>query len=110
MGKTVKVTIIINSQKVRCEGQCAPDWSAAEIFDVAEQRIKERFGDTVTLELSDLSGTGELNNYWLNRVKKENLNLPLLVVNDEVRIPGEFDIRQMLDAIEAEQEIYGTGI
>jgi len=33
------------------------------------------------------------------------LPLPLLIINGEPRIPGQFDIRLLLDAIDAEIEI-----
>jgi hypothetical protein len=38
-------------------------------------------------------------------VEKENLVLPLLLADDEVRIAGEFDARQLMDAIEVEMEL-----
>ncbi len=106
--KAVNVTIIFDSRKVQCEGKCGPDWSAGAILDIAKQRVAERFGKTVTLELLDLAVGNKSAAAWGKRVKSENLNLPMLVIDDEIRIPGEFDIRQMMDAIEVEQEINGT--
>jgi hypothetical protein len=108
--KAVKVTIVFNSRRVRCEGQCGPDWSSAEMVKTVKQRIKERFGKTVTLELLDLSSAGKRSTDWQKRMEKEKLNLPLLLVNNVIRIPGEFDVRQMMDAIEVEREIDGTAI
>ncbi|MBN1366729.1 MAG: hypothetical protein JW967_02235 [Dehalococcoidales bacterium] len=110
MDKTVSVTIIFDSKKVQCEGQCGFDWSSPESVETVKKRVTERFGKTVMLELVDLSAAGKLNTDWQNRVEKENLNLPLLLVNNEIRIPGEFDVRQMMDAIEVELEIDGTAI
>ncbi len=106
--KELKVTIIFDSRKKQCEGKCGPDWSAGEIINIAGQRVAERFGKSVTLESLDLAAVNEKTTDWEKRVKNENLNLPLLVIDDAIRIPGEFDIRQMMDAIEVEQEIYGT--
>ncbi len=42
---------------------------------------------------------------WKEIIKNKNLSLPLLLVNGQPRVSGEFDIRQLLDAIEVEIEI-----
>ena len=39
------------------------------------------------------------------RISDGNLSLPLLLINGEPRISGPFDIRMLLDAIEAEIEM-----
>lgn len=39
------------------------------------------------------------------KIAKENLPMPLLLVDGEVRIAGEFEIRQLIDAIEAVKEM-----
>jgi disulfide oxidoreductase YuzD len=107
LAKAVKVTIVFNSRIVQCEGHCGLDWSSAETVEMVKKRMTERFGKTIKLELLDVSSAGERNTDWQKRLEKENLSLPLLLVNNEIRIPGEFDIRQMMDTIEVEQEING---
>lgn len=106
--KAVNVTIIFDSRKVQCEGRCGPDWASPETVATAKKRLNERFGKTVKLVLLDLSASGKTESGWQKRIAGDNLNVPLLLVNNEIRIPGEFDIRQMMDAIEVEQEINGT--
>ncbi len=105
MAKVVKVTIVFDSTARHCEGQCGLDWSCGETGNLIRRRIKERFGDTVKLELVDLSTTNEDSAVLKQRLANENVQVPSLLIDSEIRIPGEFDVRQLLDAIEVEQEI-----
>ena len=72
---------------------------------IIKQRGRERFGDAVVLELVDLesdqAGAADIK----VKINKEGLALPLLLVNEEVRISGEFDARQLMDIIEVEKEL-----
>ena len=110
LAKPVQATIIYNSKGASCEGRCGIDWTSAEMVGMVKQRIGERFGDTVKLELVDLSSGSRRAIDLKKRIVNKNVSLPLLLIGNEVRIPGEFDIRQLLDAIEVEQEINGTAI
>jgi hypothetical protein len=110
LAKPALVTIIYNSQGAGCEGQCGIDWSSTEMVKMVKQRIGERFGETVKLELVDLSSYSPRAIDLKKLIVNESVSLPLLLIGNEVRIPGEFDIRQLLDAIEVEQEINGTAI
>ena len=104
MPEPVRVTIVHRSTGEKCEAACGLNWSAAETFTIIKQRVKDRFGETAELELVDLAkdrAAAGLN----DRVQKEGLSLPLLLVNAEVRISGEFDARQLMDAIEVEKEL-----
>ena len=87
------------------------DWSAAEVIALADQQVKARFGDRVQLEYLDLSKpvTGHRVLEWQQRVRNGNLPLPLLVINGELRISGQFDMRLLLDAIDADIEINRRG-
>jgi len=101
----ILVTIIFRSKSEKCEAACGLDWSSAETITVMKQRVKERFAGGVQLKLVDLSGGDAANAKFNNKMQQENLALPLLLVDDEVRISGEFDARQLLDAIEVEREL-----
>ncbi len=104
---TIQVTIVDNSQGVRCDAHCGMDWSSAEAISLAIERIKDRFGDRVQLEYLDLSKP-ITNHHALEmsqQVKDKDLSLPLLVIDGQPRISGQFDIRQLMDAIETEVEI-----
>jgi len=104
---TIQITIVDDSKSEKCDAHCGVDWSSAEAIALARQRIKDRFGDKIQLEYLDLSkAMANRRALELNRmVKNKNLSLPLLLINGEPRISGQFDIRQLLDVIDAEMEI-----
>ena len=103
----IKIIIVDDSKIERCDAGCGVDWSSAEDVALAEKRIVERFGAGIRLIWLDLSGSVIEPDVlvWQQRVKDGNLPLPLLVINDEPRISGQFDIRMLLDAIDAEIEV-----
>jgi len=103
----IQITIVDDSKGEKCDAHCGADWASAQVIDLAGQRIKERFGDKVKLEYIDLAES-MADHHALElkqQFKAKNLPLPLLVINGEPRISGPFDIRQLLDAIDAECEI-----
>ena len=104
---TIRITILDDTRKQECEAACGEDWSLPETLALANQRIKDRFGDSVKLEYLDLPGAkaNQQTLEWNRLIKNKNLSLPLLLVNGELRISGRFDIRQLLDAVEADIEI-----
>ena len=104
---TIQITIVDDSKSEKCDAHCGIDWSSAEAVALTNKRIKDRFGDRIKLELIDLSKP-MTNHHTLEltkEVKNKNLPLPLLLINGQPRISGQFDIRQLLDAIDAEMEI-----
>ncbi len=103
----VEVTVVTDSSRMYCDADCGADWSAEETRDLARQRIKESFGDRVRLEFISLAQSAA-DSYKLKlkeQIDKNNLSLPLLLVNGEAVISGGFDIRLLLDAVSAEFEI-----
>ena len=103
---TIQGTIVDDSTGEKCDAHCGMDWSSAEAISLATERIKDRFGDRVQLEYLDLSKP--VTNHALElsqQVKNKNLSLPLLAINGQPRISGQFDIHQLMDAIEVEVEI-----
>ncbi len=104
---TIQITIIDDGRRQECEVECGMDWSSPEAFALANQRIKERFGDKIQLEYLALS-KATANHHaleWNEVIKNKNLPSPQLFLNGQLRIAGQFDIRQLLDAIEAETEM-----
>ena len=102
----IQITIIDDSMGEKCDAHCGADWSSAEVLALASQRIKERFGDKIKLQYLDLSRIANHHALELSqRFGNKNLSLPLLVINGQIRISGQFDIRMLLDAIDAEIEI-----
>jgi len=103
----IQITIVDDSQGTKCDAHCGVDWSSAEVIALASNRIKERFGKKIKLNYLDLSKP-MTNHYAIElnqRIKKEKLPLPLLAINGQPRISGQFDIHLLLEAIDAEMEI-----
>ncbi|MFC1943347.1 hypothetical protein ACFLWO_02055 [Chloroflexota bacterium] len=103
----IQITIIDDSSQGECDAGCGEDWSSPEPLALAEQRIKDRFGDKIQLQYLDLSKAVPNHDVleWNEVIKNKNLLLPLLLINGQPRISGLFDIRQLLDTIEVEIEI-----
>jgi hypothetical protein len=102
---SVLVTIVADSTSQRCSGNCAGDWSFPDALDLARQRISERFGDRAVLELVDLSSPSDSPHVRKIKASVQGMPLPVLLANGRPRIAGEFDIRQLLDVIEAGLEV-----
>ena len=104
---TIQITIVDDSSQEKCEADCGVDWSSREAIALASQRIKDRFGDKIGLAYLDLAKATASHDtqQWNEVIKDKNLSLPLLLLNGQLRLSGQFDFRQLLDAIEAEMEI-----
>ena len=104
---TVQVTIVDDSEGEKCEVHCGVDWSSVEAITLASQRIKDGFGNKIQLEYLDLSKS-IANRHAVELfpgTKNKGLSLPLLLINGKPRISGQFDMRLLLDAINAELEL-----
>ena len=99
----IEILIVDDRQARSCEVGCGMDWSSAETVALADQQIKARFGDRVQLKHLGLSEavTGSLTLELQQGIRNGNFSLPLLIINGESRISGPFDIRMLLDAVEA---------
>ncbi len=104
----IKVVIVDDSARINeCGVDCGESWGSAEAIHLARQRVKARFGEEIQLECIDLSKSG-ITGFSLELQQKigdKILSLPLLIINGEPRISGQFDIRLLLDVIEVEIEI-----
>lgn len=103
----MKITIIDDSLANKCEGHCGTDWSSAEARELASRRIGERFGGIIQLEYIDLSSPspGKQALEFKKMAGHEKITLPLLLLDGQPRISGQFDMRQLLDTIETELEV-----
>ena len=107
MPKQIEVTIINDPARQDCDVSCGTDWSLSDSRELAEEQVTNRFGEEVQLTFLDLAGMEEIGSLseWRDKIIKENLSVPLLLLNGHLRIAGNFDVRQVLDMIEAELEI-----
>jgi len=107
LDRCMKIMILGGATAGACEAGCGEDWSSQEAITLASGRIKERFGENISLEYVDLSENSTEKNTleWKAMIKSRDLMLPLLLLDGELRISGQFDIRQLLDVIEVEREV-----
>ena len=103
----IQITIVDDSKAKKCEAGCGMDWSSAEVLALASRRIEERFGSGAQLEYINLSKpmTNPHTLELKRKIRNQKLSLPLLVIDGQPRISGQFDIRLLLDAIETELEV-----
>ena len=100
----IEIIIVGDSRAINCEVGCGMDWSSAENLALAERQLKARFGDSVQLRYFDLAA-GSLAPDLQPKIGGANQALPVLVVNGEPRISGLFDIRMLMDVVEAGMEV-----
>ncbi len=101
------VEIIDDTSRRDCDADCGTDWSSAEMVALAGEQVERRFGRTATVEYRDLAAD-ELDTTQLEMkrdIRQRGLSVPLLLVNGRLRVAGQFDVRQIVDAVEAEMEI-----
>ncbi len=103
----IQITIVDDTKGEKCDASCGVDWSSIEALALANQRVKDRFGDKTHLEYLDLSKPAANRRALAlkQEVGNKNWSLPLLLINGEPRISGQFDIRLLLEVIDAEMEI-----
>ena len=104
----LRVVIINDPLKSRdCEASCGTDWSSLQALELARQQIHERFEGDIRVTYLDISRdtTSDDVRKWMEEIKNKNLSVPLLIVNGNLRISGNFDMRQMMDVLEVESEL-----
>ena len=107
MPSLYKVTVIDDIEADKCEGHCGLEFSSPQVIEQTTELLKDLFGETVQLEYLDLSGpvAGRLYPEMVERVTAENLPLPLLLINGNLRVSGYFDIDLLKRVIQADLEM-----
>ena len=107
----IQILIIDDSRAEKCDIGCGIDWSSPENMSFARQRIKESFTNRIILDYVDMAkpAISPLISELQQRLSREKLPLPVLTINGKPRIYGQFDIRMLLDVIDAEVEINPVG-
>lgn len=101
----LKVTIVDKNQAEVCPGNCGGDWSLVEALETAQQRIDQRFGKEVELEYIDLENAGDTEKIQRIREAVKDMPMPVLMADERPKIAGTFDMRQLIDVIEACLEV-----
>ena len=106
-GGIIEINIIDDTSRRDCDIDCGTDWSSREAVILANRQIKSRFGVETCFEYIDLSRTTPDHRtvQWSQAIKERNLSIPLLLINGQLRIAGQFDARQIIDAVEVEMEL-----
>ncbi len=105
--KTFAIEIVDDTGRRDCDADCGTDWSSPEMVALAGKQVEQRFGGAATVEYRDLArGALDAGQQEMKRnIRQQGLSVPLLLVNGHLRVAGQFDIRRIVDAIEAEMEI-----
>lgn len=107
MSPSIQVTIIDDARAEKCEGHCGLDFSSPQAVEELAELLKKLFGETVQFEYFNLAEPLTSCSYSeiVERIKTENLALPLLLINGNLRISGYFDIYLLQNVIQAELEM-----
>jgi len=102
-----RISIINESSRKDCDAGCGTDWSSPDALALATRQVKDRFGSEAVLEYLDIIDKTDNSraNEWQQKIREKKLSVPLLLINGHLRIAGQFDIRQVIDAVEAEMEM-----
>lgn len=97
MIEPIRIEIITGKQSTLCKKDCGTDWSRTEIQIQVRKDIRKRFGNQVRVDF-------KLSDEIDEQTEKEN-NDPVLLINGQNRLAGQFDIRQVMDILEIQMEI-----
>lgn len=105
---SIKVTIFDHSQGEKCQGHCGLDLTSPEVVESITELLRKRYGEKVQLEYLDLAEplAQSLHPELVGKIRAENLPLPSLFINNELRISGYFDIYLLQSVIQAEMEMW----
>lgn len=100
MKPAVRLTVVGGSRAPLCQANCGADWSQPETLSQARLALQARFGGRVRIDYVD----AERNKDRLKLPAGEN-DYPLLMVDGNIRLSGQFDLRQVTDIAEAQLEM-----
>ena len=102
----ITVTVVDDPAGTKCEARCGLDISSPETFRSTAGVLRKLFGARVKLEYATLDAiqTGPLADL-AEKVKGDELSLPLLLVNGKPRVSGYFDLHLLQESIQAEIEM-----
>lgn len=104
-----KTTIIIldDSRVVRCGAGCGINWAKKEEAEKAREQVKKRLRDDFVLQYLDMANPVVAEKFApvLKKANKAELLYPLLIINGDIRISGDFDLRMLTDMIDASREL-----
>lgn len=88
-----------------CTEGCGTDWLLPDNQKLAQEMVARNFGPEVELNFVNLAEAPESYPQFRERLASEGLLLPLLLINNEVKISGYFDFRMLRDMVEVAREV-----
>lgn len=103
----INIIILDDSRVEKCYAGCGVNWSRTEEIELAREQVKRLLRDNFVLEYKDLAQPDAALRFTavVDKAKKAELLYPLLVINGDIRIAGNFDLRMLTDMLEASQEL-----
>lgn len=90
----------------QCDAGCGLDWSLPANQEEARAQAWSKFGRRVSLSFCPPAELGACGLPDIpGRITSQALDLPLLLIDGDLRIAGNFDMRMMLGLIETELEM-----
>ena len=106
MPKTI-ITILNDSRVKKCDAGCGVNWSKKEEIDIAREQIKRQLHDDFVLEYKDMANASVAKIFLpiIQKARKADIFYPVLIINGDIRISGDFDLRMLTDMIDAAREL-----
>lgn len=102
----IRISIVDDTSRRDCDAGCGTDWSSPDVVDLASRQLEARFGSGASLDYRDLARSSSGAESACRRsIRERGLSVPLLLINDRLRVAGQFDTRLVIDAVEAEMEM-----
>lgn len=105
---TMEVVVVEHREMGKpCSEACGTDWLLEENQKLAHEIVERSFGPGVSLRFVNLAepAAQEANRGLVDQVRAEEMPLPALLINGEVKIAGYFDFRMLNDMIDAAREL-----
>lgn len=101
------ITILDDSRVGKCYAACGINWSKKEEIERAREQIKRQLRENFILEYLDMAQPEVARKFSpiVQKAKKADLLYPLLIINGDIRISGDFDLRMLTDMIDASREL-----
>ena len=97
MPESIHVKIVGADKQALCHMECTIDWSQPETQIQARNELRKRFGKHVKLDFISMEDAND-------KLRHEK-DFPLLLMNDQIRMSGQFDTKKLIEIIETQMEI-----
>ncbi|MDP2920081.1 MAG: hypothetical protein Q8O43_07690 [Dehalococcoidia bacterium] len=96
----LNIEIVTDKNQPACAENCGTDWSQPEALANVREQLLKLFGNRVRLKHTIVSNAEDH-----RRRLGKSPGFPLLLANGEVRLSGQFDLRQVIDIAQTQLEM-----